>query len=108
MISQGFILIHYTQLADGLRWNSHAATDTTYFNKKKQGISGHYFIADSAAFVELRGQAQYASLLDSCTCAYLLFANKAPVKVGIRLNREIEKLVDVPSSPSNSKAVCLS
>ena len=104
----GFIPI--TSMTSGYRptvkhtyggWNSHAATDTTYFNKKKQGISGHYFIADSAAFVELRGQAQYASLLDSCTCAYLLFANKASVKVGIRLNREIEKLVDVPSSPSN-------
>lgn len=59
----GFIPI--TSMTSGYRptvkhsfggWNSHAATDTTYFNKKKQGISGHYFIADSAAFVELRGR----------------------------------------------------
>ena len=83
-------------------WDSHAVTDTTYFDKKKQGISGHYFIADSAAFVEFRGQTQYASLLDTCTRAYLLFANKAPIRVGVKLNREVEKVVEVSSFSSNA------
>ena len=39
-------------------WSSHAVTDSVYFDKKKQGISGHYFIPREGAYVELRGQKQ--------------------------------------------------
>ena len=47
----GFVTI--TSMTSGYRptvrhtfggWSSHAVTDSIYFDKKKQGISGHYFV----------------------------------------------------------------
>ena len=65
----GFVTI--TSMTSGYRptvrhtfggWSSHAVTDSVYFDKKKQGISGHYFVPRNGAYVELRGQNKYASL----------------------------------------------
>lgn len=59
----GFVTI--TSMTSGYRptvrhtfggWSSHAVTDSIYFDKKKQGISGHYFVPRNGAYVELRGQ----------------------------------------------------
>lgn len=72
----GFVTI--TSMTSGYRptvrhsfggWSSHAVTDSVYFDKKKQGISGHYFVPRERAYVELRGQNKYASLLDTCQIA---------------------------------------
>lgn len=68
-------------------WSSHAVTDSTYFDKKKQGISGHYFVPCEGAFVELRGQKKYASLLDTCQTASIFFHNKGKVSLSVRVNR---------------------
>ena len=57
----GFVTI--TSMTSGYRptvrhtfggWSSHSVMDTVYFDRKKQGISGHYFIPRSGAYVELR------------------------------------------------------
>lgn len=69
------------------RWSSHAVTDSVYFDKKKQGISGHYFIPREGAYVELRGQSKYASLLDTCQQASIFFYNKDSVHLTARVNR---------------------
>ena len=53
-----------------------AALTRAYFDKKKQGISGHYFVPRERAYVELRGQNKYASLLDTCQIASIFFYNK--------------------------------
>ena len=68
-------------------WSSHAVTDSVYFDKKKQGISGHYFIPREGAYVELRGQSKYASLLDTCQQASIFFYNKDSVHLPARVNR---------------------
>lgn len=90
----GFVTV--TSMTSGYRptvrhsfggWSSHAVTDSVYFDRKKQGISGHYFIPGSSAYVELRGQKKYASLLDTCQQASIFFYNKGTVDLSVRINR---------------------
>lgn len=72
-------------------WQSHAVTDTTFFDRKKQGVSGHYFVPRKGAYVELRGQNKYASLLDTCRQASIFFYNKDTVTLNVRVNRDRSK-----------------
>lgn len=90
----GFVTI--TSMTNGYRptvrhtfegWASHAITDSVYFDRRKQGISGHYFIPGKNAYVELRGQNKYASLLDTCREASIFFYNKDTVDFSVRVNR---------------------
>lgn len=90
----GFVTI--TSMTSGYRptvrhsfggWSSHAVTDSVYFDKKKQGISGHYFVARKGAYVQLRGQNKYASLLDTCRRATIYFYNKGDVSLTAVVNR---------------------
>lgn len=90
----GFVTI--TSMTSGYRptvrhsfggWSSHAATDSVYFDKKKQGISGHYFVPRNNAYVQLRGQDKYASLLDTCERATIYFYNKGEVGLSAIVNR---------------------
>lgn len=90
----GFVTI--TSMTSGYRptvrhtfggWSSHAVTDTVYFDKKKQGISGHYFVPRHGAYVELRGQDKYASLLDTCQRASIFFHNRGSVLLSARVNK---------------------
>ena len=90
----GFVTI--TSMTSGFRptvrhsfggWQSHSVMDSTFFDRKKQGISGHYFIPREGAYVELRGQSKYASLLDTCQQASIFFYNKDSVHLTARVNR---------------------
>ena len=68
-------------------WSSHAVTDSVYFDRRKQGVSGHYFIPAEKAYVELRGQNKYASFLDTCREASIFFYNKDTVDLTVTVNR---------------------
>lgn len=90
----GFVTI--TSMTSGYRptvrhsfggWSSHSIMDSVYFDRKKQGISGHYFVARSGAYVQLRGQDKYASLLDTCQRATIFFYNKGEVSLSAVVNR---------------------
>ena len=90
----GFVTI--TSMTNGYRptvrhtfdgWSSHAVTDSVYFDRRKQGVSGHYFIPAEKAYVELRGQNKYASLLDTCREASIFFYNKDTVDLTVTVNR---------------------
>lgn len=94
----GFVTI--TSMTSGYRptvrhtfggWASHAVTDSIYFDKKKQGVSGHYFIPRAGAFVELRGQNKYASLLDTCQQASIFFYNKDSLHLTVQVNKGQEQ-----------------
>lgn len=67
-------------------WSSHVVTDSFLFDKKKQGVSGHYFVPRKGAYVELRGQNKYASLLDTCRQASIFFYNKDTVNLNVSVN----------------------
>ena len=54
-------------------WESHQATDSLGFDRRLQGLSGQYFLPKQGAYVELRGQKEYASLLDTCRRASIFF-----------------------------------
>ncbi len=73
-------------------WESHSATDTLYFNKSKQGISGHYFFPRAGAYAELSGQSKYATRLDTCEVATLYFASSDSVTVRSSINRNLETI----------------
>lgn len=68
-------------------WESHAWTDSLGFDSHLQGIAGRYFFARPGAYVELRGQDEYASHLDSCRQAGLFFSSAGPVELDVRLNK---------------------
>ena len=68
-------------------WESHSAMDSVAFDKSRQGVSGHYFIPGPGAYVELKGQNKYASLLDTCRRVSILFYNKGEVTITVRVNR---------------------
>lgn len=68
-------------------WQSHSIMDSVFFDRSKQGISGHYFIPSDGAYVELRGQTSYASRLDTCERASIFFYNKGEVTLSVQVNR---------------------
>ena len=69
-------------------WETHTITDSVYFDRSRQGISGHYFVADEGAYVELRGQKKYASRLDTAEVSTIFFKNEAPLSLNISVNRK--------------------
>lgn len=69
-------------------WDSHSAVDSVGFDHSKQGISGHYFIPSPGAFVELKGQNKYASLLDTCSRASMFFYTKGEVILTATVNQK--------------------
>ena len=79
-------------------WNSYAVTDSTQFDRKKLGVSGHYFIPQEGAYVELRGQKKYASLLDTCQRASLFFQSKGQTSLSARVNRGQSQTTEFTSS----------
>ncbi|EJX09034.1 periplasmic protein [gut metagenome] len=90
----GFVAI--TSITNGFRptvrhtfggWDSHAAIDSIGFDKKLQGISGHYFIPRNGAFVELRGQKKYASLLDTCQQSTIFYISKDSLSLTASVNK---------------------
>ena len=90
----GFVTI--TSMTSGYRptvkhsfsgWQSHSIMDSIAFDRSKQGISGHYFIPHPGAYVELRGQKNYASRLDTCNRASIFFYNKGEVTLSASVNR---------------------
>lgn len=94
----GFVTI--TSMTNGFRptvrhsfggWQSHSITDSTYFDRRKQGISGHYFIPRPGAYVELRGQTKYASHLDTCRQASIFFCSKGDVTLTVKVNGKDEQ-----------------
>lgn len=69
-------------------WESHAPTDSMYYDRKRQGLSGHYFIPSRGATVELRGQSRYASRLDTFERAAIVFETQDHVELTAHINRE--------------------
>lgn len=70
-------------------WESHSATDSIGFNRSLQGLSGQYFFPSDGAYVELRGQDDYASLLDTCRRASVFFRVRSGGRLTLsaRINR---------------------
>lgn len=68
-------------------WQSHATTDSLHFDRSKQGISGHYFIPVSGAYMELRGQRKYGTRLDTCRQASIFFYTRDSVMLTAIVNQ---------------------
>lgn len=95
----GVGLVNITSTTNGFRptvkhsyrgWRTHAVTDSLYFEPKKQGINGHYFIPRQGAYVELAGQTKYASLLDTCEQSTIYFYNKGKLSLTAKMNKKAE------------------
>ena len=90
----GFVTI--TSMTSGFRptvrhsfsgWQSHSVMDSVFFDRSKQGVSGHYFVPNPGASVQLRGQTAYASRLDTCQRASIFFFNRGEATLSVRVNR---------------------
>ncbi|WP_373718893.1 SGNH/GDSL hydrolase family protein [Bacteroides heparinolyticus] len=90
----GFVTI--TSMTSGFRptvrhsfggWQSHSIMDSAFFDRRKQGVSGHYFVPRAGAYVELKGQNRYASLLDTCRRASIFFYTKDTLTISACINR---------------------
>lgn len=79
---------------------SHSALDKG-FDKSREGLSGHYFMPSTGAYVELRGQKDYATRLDACDRSSIYFVNKTGnARIGVSVNGGAESEYDVSASPS--------
>ena len=109
----GFVDI--TSITNGFRptvrhafggWASHSVTDSIGFDGEKQGVAGRYFIPGEGAYVELRGQSKYASLLDTCRKASVFFRNKGDVRLTVQVNKgEKRELTFSPSGRLRQESV---
>lgn len=68
-------------------WESHATTDSLYFNRSLQGIAERYFLADGNAWVELNGKDKYAPNLDTCQTATLYYRTENEAEITSTVNR---------------------
>lgn len=93
----GVGLVNITSNVNGFRptvkhsyrgWKTHAVTDSLYFERKKQGINGHYFIPSPGAYVELTGQTKYASRLDTCEQSTIYFYNTGNLSLNAQVNKK--------------------
>jgi len=80
-------------------WESHAATDSMYFNRSKQGISLRYFIPSAGSFVEYRGQSKYASLLDTFNISTIYFKNNGNLNLSAQINKGQNETKNFTASP---------
>lgn len=92
----GVGLVNITSATNGYRptvrhnfggWITHAVTDSVSFERKMQGINGHYFIPSVGAYIELNGQTKYASRLDTCERASIYFYTKGDLNLTARINK---------------------
>lgn len=67
-------------------WERHSAMDSIGFKRALQGVSGYYFFPQPGAYMELRGQKSYASLLDTCRRASIVFRSKGGMTLSARIN----------------------
>jgi hypothetical protein len=78
---------------------SHSALDHG-FDKSKEGLSGHYFVPSTGAYVELKGQDVYASRLDTCYRSSILFVDKnGGTNVSVSVNGGPERVYSAVASP---------
>ena len=68
-------------------WSSHAVTDSVYFDKKNKAYPVTILFPVTVAYVELRGQNKYASLLDTCQRASIFFHSRDSVLLSVRVNK---------------------
>lgn len=68
-------------------WQSHSVTDSVFFDNAKQGVSGHYFVPQAGATIELKGQTKYASHLDTCRRADIFFLNQGELTLSVQVNQ---------------------
>lgn len=72
-------------------WNSRSQSDTVSYDSGKLGISGRYSIPSRGAYVELRGQDKYASLLDTCNQVSIYFQCKGNLSLSLKINNGAEE-----------------
>ncbi|MDR3119715.1 MAG: hypothetical protein LBU44_09960 [Mediterranea sp.] len=112
----GVGLVNITSATSGFRptvrhafrgWKTHAVTDSLGFEYKKQGINGHYFIPSPGAYVDLSGQTEYASRLDTCDQSTIYFYSKGGLDLAARVNKaqEFEESFDA-SDALQQMSVC--
>ena len=70
-------------------WESHSVMDDPEtFEAEKLGLSGHYFVPKEGAYVELQGVKRYATRLDTCAQAGIVFRSHGGVTMTVQVNED--------------------
>lgn len=89
----GFVTI--TSMTSGFRptvrhsfsgWQSHSVMDSVFFDRSKLGVSGHYFIPNTGAYVELRGRRTMPPVWILASVP-VFFYNRGTTTLSVRVNR---------------------
>ena len=72
-------------------WRSHLVTDTIGFDRKKQGLSNSYYLADRGAKVKLSGMKKYLSNHDSCRVSSFFFLTNDSLHITAIVNGVTER-----------------
>lgn len=67
-------------------WTSKGVNDSTGYDRKRIGISGHYFIPHSGAYVEARPPKAHRGRLDSCEVATIYFESTDSLYIKTAIN----------------------
>lgn len=67
-------------------WKTHSMNDSLGYDRKRIGLSGHYFIPHTNAFVEAHSPKNYLPNLDSCEIATLFFESKGILELTTQIN----------------------
>lgn len=67
-------------------WESHHGNDHSGYSATWANITGHYFTPKQKAWVELRGEKKFLTLLDSCRISSLYFSATASTTVVASVN----------------------
>lgn len=85
-------------------WRDHISTTGKSYNHDLGIITGHYFIPDSAAWMQLSGQRTYCSLLDSCRQSSIYFMSRSSNTITASVNGgQSKQTFDVSASDAIQK-----
>lgn len=62
-------------------WKSHCISDSTYFDRSRQGISNHYFVPTGDAYMEAQGVTKYTAHIDTFLTSSIFFETLGGVTI---------------------------
>jgi lysophospholipase L1-like esterase len=83
-------------------WGEHCLTDSI-FDRKKQGISGYYFIPQPGATATFSSRTASGNATDTCTEASFYFVTDGNLKLTTTINRQTREQHSITGSPDIQK-----
>ncbi|MDR3287645.1 MAG: hypothetical protein LBT27_09410 [Prevotellaceae bacterium] len=89
-------------ITSAVGWDEHCVTDSV-FSRKKQGISGHYFIPDTNSTATFSCRTVFGKEPDTCSKASFYFITDGNLKFTTTINRKIKEEHSIKGSADIQK-----